>query len=318
MNVNDVIGAARKMLDAGRSADGALQGLEKRFVSLSKDDLEVLLQIAEKMQETYRAAGGAAAEAGAKAAHGLALAASQVQTQAASAVAAAESTKKALTLTAAQRNTFFDNDIARILRRGALGNLQQQLAAIDDASSKIQAKLKSTRDKTRRLNLQDQLLELGSERKSIKQQVAQNVKDRIDAENQAAKDLAQKRKDIAAAQLASLTSREFRQLGLSSTGDPVTPGVANLRKRVSQITQNISGTSLDTPKLESQLARFRKVLSEGLVPKDVRAKIKEMLDSISDEIKNAVDQNQTKFRHLSSVAAAASIAGSVTGSEAEG
>ncbi len=301
-----VVSAARAMLEAGKSGDQTLTGLEQKFKDLSQKDLTQLLALAERLNAAYRAAGGAAVEASVKARHGLALAA---------AVAPKDTTTGGggSSLTAAQRNTFFDNDVARILRRGGFGNLQQQLAAIDKASGLIQAKLKTTRDKTRRLNLQDQVLELAAQKRDIKKQIAQNVKDRIDAEKQAAKDLAQKRKEAAtqaaANRLAATSAREFRQLGLSATGDAITPGVANLQKRVKQIAGNIAGTSLDTPKLEAQLARFRKVLSEGLVPKDVRAKIKEMLDAISDEIKNAAQTNQTKFRHISSVAIANSIPG---------
>jgi dihydroorotate dehydrogenase len=54
---------------------------------------------------------------------------------------------------------------------------------------------------------------------------------------------------------------------------------------------------LDTPKLRTELARFRKVLSEGLVPKDVRGKIKELMDGIADQLKNQGQRNVTRFRH---------------------
>ncbi len=67
-------------------------------------------------------------------------------------------------LTAAQRNTFFDNAVARILLRGGLGSLQDQLAAIKKASGLITQRLAATKDVTRKLNLEDQVLQLARTR----------------------------------------------------------------------------------------------------------------------------------------------------------
>lgn len=179
-------------------------------------------------------------------------------------------------ITASQRNTFFDNQIARILLRGGLGSLKQQLAALEEASRLIAARIAVTKDITRKLNLEDQLLQLASQEKDLRAQLRQAFVDAV-------------------------TAKEFKQLGLSATGDDLVPGVKNLRKRLGTISDAVKGTFLDTPKLETLLKRIRKVLSEGLVPKDVRAKIKEMFDTIRDELNNQ-SGNLTKFAHTNSAA----------------
>lgn len=173
--------------------------------------------------------------------------------------------------TAGQQNTFFDNAISRILLRGGLGTIQQQIAALEKADRLIAQRIKATKDVTRRLNLEDELLGNEAQIKSLKVQ--------------AATDALQKRQDARAKAMAALTAKQFRQLGLSATGDAITPGVSGLKKRLSQLTANVKASTLNTPKLQAELARFRKVLSEGLVPKDVRAKIKDMMDAIADELK---------------------------------
>jgi hypothetical protein len=304
VNVQNVRKAAIEMLAAGKSADQTLQGLEKRFMSLSEDDLRVLLRIAEKTQDSFRAAGGAASEAGAKAAHGLNLAA-EAANNVSSALGKAGDAKGGINLTAGQRNTFFDNAIARILLRGGLGDIQKQIDALEKADRKISQRIAVTKDITRKQKLEDELLQNQAQIRDLKAQQASNAQKAASDARQAAADARQALVDRRAKVLAARSARQFRELGLTSTGDVPTPGVKNLQKRISQITGNIAGTKLDTPKLEAQLKRFRKVLSEGLVPKDVRAKIKELLDSISDEIKNKTKDataDLTKFKHASSVA----------------
>ena len=79
-----------------------------------------------------------------------------------------------------------------------------------------------------------------------------------------------------------------------------------MKKRLGTISDAVKGTFLDTPKLETLLKKIRKVLSEGLVPKDVRGKIKEMFDTIRDELKNG-SGNLTKFAHTNSAAILAGL-----------
>jgi hypothetical protein len=292
-------------------------------------------------------AGGNAAEALAKAAHGLGLKLNE---------SAADAVKKSgLNLTAAQRNTFFDNTIGRILLRGGLGNIKQQLAAIRQAAALITQRMAKTKDITRKLNLEDQLLQLQAQATDLRKQAADDlkqksrdaaqalidalqfgvtkaqatasftddlaalgalqagIKNRLAAEGKTL-DLQQQlfdvQQQIKQARTDQLTSKQFRRLGLTASGDEVTPGVANLKKRLASITTAVSGSFLDTKKMETQLARFRKVLFNKLTPptQEVRAKIKEMLDGISQQLKDHAG-NQTKFRHLSSAAFVQGITG---------
>lgn len=215
--------------------------------------------------------------------------------------AAAATSKRGLNLTASQRNTFFDNAVARILTRGGLGTIQQQLAAIQKASALISERIAATKDVTRKLNLEDQLLQLRAQSRDLNAQAASEAA----AAQQRLRDLAAQHKarlkEIAAIKLGQRTARQFRELGLSATGDVVTPGVANLKKQLASLTARAVGTSIDTPALQAQLARFRKVLSEGLVPQDVRAKIRDMLQGIRDELGKGA-QNLTGYRHQSTLA----------------
>lgn len=82
---------------------------------------------------------------------------------------------------------------------------------------------------------------------------------------------------------SALIRSQFLRLGLDASGDPVTPGVPNLRKRVAQLTSRLTAEGVITPKVRSQLKRIGSVLSDALVPKDVRAKIKELLDDIAQQ-----------------------------------
>lgn len=250
-------------------------------------------------------------------------------------------------ISASQRNRFFDNAIARILLRGGLGNIQQQIAALQRADALIAARLRVTKDITRRLNLEDQLLQNAAQIKGLRQDATQAIFDALqfgvtkaqatasfkddisallafqagikreiaiegktlalqqqlfDVDQQ----IRQARKDQVQAGLDRTISRQFRELGLSSTGDALVPLQSGLRKRLAQLTANVRASSLDTPKLETELARFRKVLSEGLVPKDVRLKIREMMDEIADELKKGPRQ-LTKFAHVNSNAVLAGL-----------
>jgi len=184
-------------------------------------------------------------------------------------------------ITASQRNTFFDNQIARILLRGGLGSLKQQLAALQEASRLISQRIAVTRDITRKLNLEDQLLQLAAQEKDI-------------------------RKQLREAFVEAVTAKEFKQLGFSATGDDLVPGVKNLKKRLGTISAAVQGTFLDTPKLETLLKKIRKVLAENLVPTEIRSKIKEMFDTIRDELKNG-SGNLTKFAHTNSAAILAGL-----------
>jgi len=105
---------------------------------------------------------------------------------------------------------------------------------------------------------------------------------------QTAAERLQKQQEARAKALAALVAKQFRQLGLAADGSDVVPQVSGLKRRLAQLTANVNASTLNTPKLQSELKRFRKVLSEGLVPRDVRSKIKDMMDGIAEELKGHV------------------------------
>jgi hypothetical protein len=113
--------------------------------------------------------------------------------------------------------------------------------------------------------------------------------------------IVQARKDQAAKRISDLTSKQFRQLGFDPAGDVVTPTVKNLKKQLASLSQRV-----DTPKLRTELARIRKVLAEGLVPQDIRARIRDMFNDIRDEL-NKGTGNLTRSRHVSTAAVLAGL-----------
>ena len=245
------------------------------------------------------------------------------------------------------RNTFFDNAITRITTRAGLGTLRQQLAGIQQASALLQKRLAATKDVTRRLNLEDQILQLASQANDIRKQLGDEflaslqfgltkaqatasfaddfkalaaLKAGILAQIKATgetqdlqqqlfdvqQQIIQARKDQKQARIDRATTEGFLTLGLTATGDVKTPLLPNLRKRLGTITESVKGTFLDTPKTAALLKRIRKELEKGFVPKDVRAKVKEMFDEIHDELKNG-SGNLTKFAHTNSTAILAGL-----------
>lgn len=254
---------------------------------------DLLVQQLEKIRDRLDAAtsgartfGDVAAEAAMKAAHGLALAAN-----AASAVQTTTAAAHGIRYTATQRNTFFDNAIARILLRGGLGSLKQQLAALQRAAALISARIRVTKDITRKLNLEDQLLQIRAQAAGVRAQIRQ-------AGQQAAQD-----------RLTQISAREFFTLGLGPTGDARVPLKATLRKRLGTLSEAVKGTFLDTEKTRKQLAGIRKVLSESIVPSDVRAKIRDLLDQIRQELNQGLQGDQTRFKHISTEALLAGVTG---------
>jgi hypothetical protein len=176
------------------------------------------------------------------------------------------------------QNRWFDSDITRRLDKVQdIATIKGQIAALTEIAGLIQQRIAVTKDITRQLSLEDQLRAVARQKTSLGEQLLADAAE--------ARRVAKARAEEAAAiRLQQRTARQFRELGLGPGGEPVTPGVENLKKRVASLSDRIADTKLDTPKLRTQLARFRKVLSEGLVPKDVRARIKEMLDDINQQL----------------------------------
>ena len=209
--------------------------------------------------------------------------------------------RRGLNLTAAQRNTFFDSRISRLLDRSQDGSLRAQIAKLKSISALITQRIAATHDVTRKLNLEDQLVGVGRTIRSDRQQLAQQVADKIRADRAKA--------------LAATSAKEFGILGLDATGNALIPGKRALTKQLGRISDAVKGTFLDTTKTRSELAGFRKVLSESLVPTDVRAKLQQLLAGIDQDLKKHVGGDQTKFKHLSTGAILARLGLNLTPEE---
>jgi hypothetical protein len=130
--------------------------LRSQHPELTDHDFQILLAAAVNIASAPRAAAGFATDARNRES------------------AADKATKAARSkLTATQRNTFFDNAIARILLRGGLGTLDQQSAALKTAEVKIRGQLATVKDITRHQKLMDDLLSTIAQEKSVQQQIAQ-------------------------------------------------------------------------------------------------------------------------------------------------
>jgi hypothetical protein len=207
---------------------------------------------------------------------------------------------------ATQRNTFFDNAISRILLRGGLGNVQQQIAALRKADTLIAQRLAVTKDITRRLNLEDELLQNQAQIRSL---TGQQTADRL----QAAEDARQKALDALARRATARNAAQFKALGLTATGETRAPSVRNLRNALGTLSDAVKGTFLDTSKTQSVFSQIRKVLSGnlGVVGRDVRLQIKQILSDLDQQLHNH-SRSLTKFSHVNSQAIINAVGGDLT------
>lgn len=81
-------------------------------------------------------------------------------------------------ITADQRNTFFDNRISRLLDQASDGSIQQQIAKLKAIGGLITQRISATKDVTRRLTLEQELLDsVTRPLKQLRDQGAQNLLD---------------------------------------------------------------------------------------------------------------------------------------------
>jgi hypothetical protein len=121
-----------------------------------------------------------------------------------------------------------------------------------------------------------------------------------DAIKQSNEEAAKARKEAAKARrerlAAAKDARQFRQLGLGATGDPLTPGVALLKRRLAAIRKDLAGTALGR-KDAGLLGRVSDILFGGNPSAAVRAKINDIFDTI----RQALSQGQgdiSKWAHV--------------------
>lgn len=182
-------------------------------------------------------------------------------------------------VSASQRNTFFDNALTRSLDRAKDGSLPSQVAKLKEIAASIQKRIDATKDVTRKLNLEDELLGVNRQRKGVEEQIAQNLADRIARENLA-------KQAAAAAARAASQRQQFRALGFGTDGGDVIPGVPNLRKQLASLSERVAAAPSQVPaKLRSQLAGVRKVLAGefGKVTEESRRSVQGLFDTIRGE-----------------------------------
>lgn len=113
---------------------------------------------------------------------------------------------------------------------------------------------------------------------------------------------------IKAAKSSALSAKDFKLLGFGPTGEDIIPGKNRLKKELAAVQGLVAGTKFDTPKIRAQLATIGTLLTNALVPADVRAKMQELLSNLRKQLDGHLAL-LTKFQHQSSAKFAASIPG---------
>ncbi len=215
--------------------------------------------------------------------------------------------------TVEQRNQWFDAMISDLLDRAQDGTLRQQIGKLKNVEQLLKKQLKATMDVTRRRTREASLRGVFRAVAADESQLAQNAKDaaaKTAAAEKARRDALKKiaaeevktakaaidanNKRVAALRQQLLTGeqgRQFRALGLSATGDPRVPQVAADRRRLEQLRQRLTGTTLDTPKVEAMFRYISKVLAGqwGKVTNDSLKAIDDYFNQIAAKLGQGAD-----------------------------
>jgi hypothetical protein len=162
--------------------------------------------------------------------------------------------------------------------------------ASKDAASKAWAKIianltlgVSRAELTARLN--DDLAALNALKAGLQRQVRAGV-DVASAQSQLVQvtgQIAAKQGEIAANVQAAVQARQFRALGLSTTGEEIVPGIANLEKRINSALQKIAAGTEDVPAKIAQ----RLKLARNLIKREGSRLTEATRSTINDLIKAA-------------------------------
>lgn len=168
----------------------------------------------------------------------------------------------------------------KVTKAEATKSQVDDLATLEKLKKGIEKQIKTSGDT---LTLEQQLFDTNQKILAARQTQAQNANDARNA-------------------------RQFKALGLTANGDARVPGVKALKGELGKVTDAISGTFLDTSKTKGILTHLRQVLSGGMgaIGRDVRDKVKGILDDLNNQLKNHAG-DQTKFRHISSAKFVASL-----------
>jgi hypothetical protein len=186
-------------------------------------------------------------------------------------------------LTPRQRREFFDARIGRERERVQdLPNLRAQVARLKEIAAQIQARMEATKDITRRLALEDELLRVQREIRSTQAQMASEAeraeRDALDHQ----KEMTRLAKERAEAARERAATAQFAALGLGPGGADPVPGIRDLQKR---LTRMFKEPGLDA-KARNLMKRIKGILGGGMgeVSEEVRAKIEEMLAGIDQSL----------------------------------
>lgn len=219
--------------------------------------------------------------------------------------------------TVAQRNTWFDQMISRLqLRAGYLPALKQQLAAWQRISQLLTARIAVTKDVTRKANLEDQLLAAGAQTRQIRQQIAQNDQQALDAAKrhtaQVAKLAAERAKAAKeAAKAAAAAAAERAQKAKDAAVEAAQVAVAR--------TGLTDGLQDDLAANKKLLAVLRRTHASAMDIVNQQLAIKSVEDQIAQNAKdaaNAADKangnTRVLFKHLSGAQFAAEYGAGLT------
>lgn len=156
-----------------------------------------------------------------------------------------------------------------LARAGLTKSLQDDLRVLRQMESAVRHQLSLHRND---LDLQQQLIDTVQQRRDLEQQIAENRRARI-------------------------AGRQFRALGLTTSGEEPVPGTRALRGQLARVQGAIEGTFLDTKRTRTMISKIRRILAGGLgaVGRDVRQKIHEILGDFDRQLKDHAGE-QTRFR----------------------
>ena len=160
--------------------------------------------------------------------------------------------------------------------RDNLKLLKRELQLVDD-EIKVEGKTK---------DLLDQRAQITADITTTQREITQN-------QQKSAKEATKQAKATKTSnEAAQRNAKQFKTLGLTATGEQITPSVAALSRRLTSVKGAVKGTVLDTSKTRTELARIAKVLSGafGKVGKDVRSAILQMLNDISNALGGTNDK----------------------------
>jgi hypothetical protein len=183
----------------------------------------------------------------------------------------------------------FGEQIGRRLSRLQALSLRQQLAGLRQLAAIIRDRIKEARTIRGRLKLEDQLFDILQRQKDVQGEINQKLRDQRQATREAAKAAAEAARERARERAERLRERRetrlFGILGFGPGGEPRVPNLRQLRRQFAAMRSDLRNAS---PRLQREFRRIGKVLTEAIVPPDVRARVREMLNAIRDELRKGV------------------------------